>query len=83
MDCARSLSLLSEYRIGALNEAENVGVKTHLTGCGECLGVFEDLNSIVQAAAVLRTTEDVMPEISFPDEKLLWQRMGLDKKTVH
>jgi hypothetical protein len=83
MDCAKSLSLLSEYRIGSLDETESTGVRSHLDGCPPCCGVFDDLNSIVQAAEILRTAEEVPPGVSFPDEDLVWQRMGLGGKTLH
>jgi hypothetical protein len=75
--------MLSDYRIGALDETENTGVKTHLSTCPGCLDVFKDLNLIIEAATILRTAEDIPPGISFPDENAMWQRMGLDTKTIH
>ncbi len=76
MDCAQSLELLSEYRVGALDETNRNGVSEHLSLCPTCDDVFKDLNSIVIAAAILRDGADV----TFPDESVLWQRMLSEKK---
>ncbi|MCA1591290.1 MAG: hypothetical protein LC754_01260 [Acidobacteria bacterium] len=80
MDCAKSLELLSEYRAGALDTTHRDGVSSHLSLCTTCDEVFRDLDTIVQAAAALRDEVD----ISFPDERTLWQRMVTEKKiTIH
>jgi anti-sigma factor ChrR (cupin superfamily) len=80
MDCAKSLELLSEFRDGALDEAGRMEVKTHLTLCGPCADVFDDLDSIVLAATALRSSEQ---EIAFPDERVIWQRMNFAGRTIH
>jgi predicted anti-sigma-YlaC factor YlaD len=79
MECAESLALLSDYREGALDQTIQVEVQAHLTGCSPCTGVFLDLETIVIAARGLRGEQD----IDFPDESLVWQRMGVDKRTIH
>jgi predicted anti-sigma-YlaC factor YlaD len=79
MDCAKSLELLSDFRDGRLEEPLSLEVKTHLARCYPCAGVFRDLDSIVLAALSLRTE----PGVSFPDERLIWQRMSIGKGTVH
>ena len=79
MDCSKSLELLSEYRAGALDESETVLVRTHLSGCVDCDGVFKDLELILQAAASLRGTNGY----AYPDEKVIWQRLSLSNKPIH
>lgn len=79
MDCAKSLELLSEFHDGALDEAWQAKVRTHLTECPPCAGVFLDLDTIVLAATALRS--DL--EIAFPDENLIWQRMSIGNRTIH
>jgi len=78
MDCARSIELLSEYHVGALGDDDIVFVKTHLSTCVDCNGVFEDLRLIVQAAASLRAENG----IAYPDEEVLWQRVSVGR-VVH
>ena len=80
MDCAKSLEMLSDYREGSLDGEMREGVRTHLIGCPPCLGVLNELDLIVNAAAILRDAED---GVFFPDEIVLWQRMGLEKRAVH
>ena len=79
MDCAKSLEMLSEYRAGSLEETESVFVRTHLSSCKDCHGVFEELNLIVQAALTLRNQNG----IAYPDENAVWQRLPLGKNIVH
>jgi predicted anti-sigma-YlaC factor YlaD len=79
MDCSKSLQLLSDLRDGALEEAEVVSVRSHLSKCPPCNGVFLDLDTIVATASVLRNAES----IAFPDENALWHRMALSKRTIH
>jgi anti-sigma factor ChrR (cupin superfamily) len=78
MDCARSIELLSEYSAGSLAEPDSVFVRTHLTICADCNGVFEDLKLIVQTALVMRSENG----IAYPDEELLWQRVSTSR-VVH
>jgi anti-sigma factor RsiW len=80
MDCAKSLALLSEFRDGALDEEYRAMVRAHLALCPPCEDVFQDLDTIVAAAALMLRAEK---EISFPDENLLWQRMALTGRTIH
>jgi hypothetical protein len=77
MDCAKSLELLSEYRVGGLEESESILVRTHLSGCQDCDGVFKDLELILQAVTALRNTNG----FAYPDENAIWQ--SLSKKVVH
>ena len=79
MECAESVALLSEFREGTLNEMLLVEVRAHLAVCPPCMGVFSDLETIVVAGSGLRVDQD----IPFPDEKVLWQRMGIAKRTIH
>ena len=72
MDCARSIELLSEYSAGSLGEDEVIFVRTHLTGCAVCDGVFQDLKLIVQTALAMRSENG----IAYPDEESLWQRLS-------
>lgn len=80
MDCAKSLELLSDFHDGALDEVWQVEVQAHLTSCGPCAGVFYDLDIIILAASVLRSSEQ---EIAFPDENVIWQRMNFARRTIH
>jgi predicted anti-sigma-YlaC factor YlaD len=79
MDCSKSLELLSEYRAGALEESELILVRTHLSGCEDCDGVFKDLELILQAAASLRNSNG----FAYPDENVVWQRLSLSKGPIH
>jgi anti-sigma factor ChrR (cupin superfamily) len=79
MECAESVALLSEYREGTLNETLLIEVRAHLTVCPPCLDVYVDLETIVIAASSLRAEQD----IPFPDETVIWQRMGIAKRTLH
>jgi len=79
MDCAKSLELLSEYRVGGLEESELVLVRTHLSGCEDCDGVFKDLELILQAVASLRNTNG----LAYPDENVIWERLSLSKGPLH
>ena len=78
MDCARSIELLSEYSAGLLGEDDILFVKTHLSACTDCNGVFQDLRLIVQTAAALRSDND----IAYPDEEVLWQRVSA-RRIIH
>lgn len=71
MDCATSLSLLSDYHDGFLGETESAQVRSHLDSCKPCWGVFSDLDMIAVTAVELRSSET----ISFPDEAIMWQRL--------
>jgi predicted anti-sigma-YlaC factor YlaD len=79
MDCAKSLELLSEFRDGALSEADKAFVSAHLALCPPCMGIFKDIDSIVIAAAGF-VAED---GIAYPDENVFWQRISVTKRTVH
>jgi hypothetical protein len=78
MDCARSIELLSEYSAGSLGEDDIIFVRTHLTGCADCDGVFRDLKLIVQTALAMRSENG----IAYPDEEALWQRLNAGR-VVH
>lgn len=79
MDCAESLELLSDFHDGALDQAYQAKLGTHLDTCPGCADVFRDLDTIVLAATALRTDSDV----AFPDENAIWQRMSIGKPTIH
>jgi predicted anti-sigma-YlaC factor YlaD len=79
MDCDESIALLSEFREGMLNEMVLVEIRAHLAVCPPCMDVFIDLEAIVVAASGLRSEQ----EITFPDETVIWQRMGIRKRTIH
>jgi len=79
MDCAKSLELLSDYSEGTLDDPFIVQVREHLSICVDCDGVLKDLRLIVEVAAALRNTNG----FQYPDENVLWQRLGLDKKMLH
>ena len=72
MDCARSIELLSEYSAGSLGDDDSIFVRTHLSACTDCDGVFKDLKLIVQTALSMRSENG----ISYPDEEALWQRLS-------
>ena len=78
VDCTRSLELLSEFRDGSLGEPEVVWVRTHLDGCGPCKGIFDDLDAIAATARTL-----TVESIAFPDENIIWQRIGFSGGIVH
>lgn len=79
MDCDESLVLLSEFREGTLNEMLLIQIRAHLAMCPPCMDVFIDLEAIVVAASVLRSEQ----EIAFPDETVIWHRMGIYKRAIH
>jgi predicted anti-sigma-YlaC factor YlaD len=79
MDCADSLSLLSDYRDGALDDVNRSLVSEHLDGCPPCKCVFTDIESIVMTASTFRTEDG----ITYPDEKVVWQRVSIKQRTSH
>lgn len=79
MECEESLALLSDFREDALDQTIRTQVRAHLAMCSPCLGVFHDLETIVMAAQGLRGEQN----ISFPDETMVWQRMGVAKRPIH
>ena len=79
MDCTESIILLSEFHDDALDEHRRVEVQTHLSDCPPCADVLRDLDEIVHRAVTLREYQ----EINFPDEDVLWLRMGLRERKIH
>lgn len=75
MDCDRSIELLSEYSAGSLGGDDQVFVRTHLSACADCDGVFRDLKLIVQTALAMRSENG----IAYPDEEVLWQRVSASR----
>ena len=75
-DCEKSLGLLSDFRDGGLDELEVTWIKAHLDGCGDCHGIFKELDMIVATAGSLRV-EDA---IAFLDEDIVWVRIGMKRK---
>ena len=78
MDCAKSIELLSEYSAGSLGDDDSIFVRTHLSACTDCDGVFQDLKQIVQTALSLRSENG----IAYPDEEVLWQKVST-RRIVH
>jgi predicted anti-sigma-YlaC factor YlaD len=78
-NCARSLSLLSDYRDGVLDEEEKALVRHHLAECPPCLVVLQDVELIIMSAPMIGGEEG----IAYPDESAIWQRMRITKTTVH
>jgi anti-sigma factor RsiW len=79
MNCDESIEILSDFHDGELNESGRTEVSAHLAGCGPCAGLYSDLDKIVLAASGLRGA----PDIPYPDEEALWQRMGFEKGEIH
>ena len=79
VDCERSLDLLSDMRDGVLMEPDVTWVKTHLDGCVDCHGVLLDLEIIVTTALSLRAENG----LAYPDEQILWERIGVRKRPIH
>ena len=75
MDCDRSIELLSDYNANSLGEDEVVFVRTHLSACADCDGVFRDLKLIVETALAMRSENG----IAYPDEDALWQRLSASR----
>ena len=75
MDCVRSIELLSEYSAGSLADDDILFVRTHLSACADCDGVFRDLKLIVQTAFAMRSENG----IAYPDEEVLWQRVSANR----
>jgi hypothetical protein len=75
MDCVKSIELLSEYSAGSLGDDEVIFIRTHLSACADCDGVFQDLNLIVQTALAMRSENG----IAYPDEEVLWQRLSASR----
>ena len=78
-DCDRSLDLLSDLRDGVLADMDASWVKAHLDGCGDCNGVFLDLEVIVVTARALASDNG----LAYPDENGLWERIGIRRNIVH
>ena len=75
MDCAKSIELLSEYSAGSLGDDDSIFVRSHLSACTDCDGVFRDLKLIVQTALAMRSENG----IAYPDEEVLWQRLSANR----
>lgn len=78
-ECEKSLELLSDLRDGMLVETEVAWVRTHLDGCVGCKDVFTDIETIVLTASTLRTENG----FAYPDEEIIWQRIGITRRIVH
>jgi len=78
MECAESLSMLSDYLDGALDEERRNLVTTHLLICTMCDGVFTELKVIVVTAGSLRTEAGMV----FPDEDALWQKLSRNTQST-
>lgn len=80
MECEESVELLSELHAGTLEETTALLIRTHLTDCPPCCGVFEDIQSIIITATSLGQSHD---GLKIPDENVVWQRITLTRRTVH
>ena len=78
MDCAKSIELLSDFSAGSLADEDSIFVRTHLSACVDCDGVFRDLKLIVETALAMRSENG----IAYPDEEVLWQRLSASR-TIH
>lgn len=79
VDCDKSLELLSDFRDGALTEIDVTWITSHLDGCIGCKGIFEELEMIVVTARTLGSENG----LAYPDENLVWQRIGISKRIIH
>jgi predicted anti-sigma-YlaC factor YlaD len=79
MDCSESLSLLSDYRDGGLDDGHRTLVSQHLDGCPPCKCIFTDIETIIITARSFVAEDGV----SYPDEDIFWQRITVTKRTVH
>ena len=79
MDCAEYLSLLSDYRDGALEDGHRTRVSQHLDGCPPCKCIFTDIETIVTTASGFRNEDG----ISYPDEEVFWQRITVTTRPIH
>jgi hypothetical protein len=68
MDCARSIELLSDYDACLLGDEDVVLVRTHLSACEGCDGVFGDLRLIIRTAMEMRSAD----AIAYPDVEVIW-----------
>ncbi|MFN2413793.1 MAG: hypothetical protein ABR603_01490 [Pyrinomonadaceae bacterium] len=75
MDCAKSIELLSDFSAGSLGDQDSIFVRTHLSACVDCDGVFRDLKLIVETALAMRSENG----IAYPDEEVLWQRLSASR----
>jgi predicted anti-sigma-YlaC factor YlaD len=79
MDCDQSLSLLSDYRDGALDDGNRSLISEHLDGCPPCKCVYTDIETIILTASTFSSEDG----INYPDEEIFWQRITVTKRTVH
>ncbi|MDQ3907928.1 MAG: zf-HC2 domain-containing protein [Acidobacteriota bacterium] len=79
MDCEKSLSLLSDYRDGALDGEHRDLVARHLDGCPPCKCVFTDIDTIVVTARTIAGEDGV----SYPDEETFWQRITVTRTALN
>ncbi|MCA1621557.1 MAG: zf-HC2 domain-containing protein [Acidobacteria bacterium] len=75
MDCAKSIELLSDFSAGSLGDQDSIFVRTHLSACVDCDGVFRDLKLIVETALAMRSENG----IAYPEEEVLWQRLSASR----
>ena len=79
MDCAESLGMLSDFRDGSLEEQHRSLVSQHLSLCPPCMGVFQDIDTIVATAKSFGSDNG----ISYPDENTIWERITVTRTTLH
>ena len=78
IDCEKSISMLSDFRDGVLDEDNHLFVRMHLDCCPPCHGIFRDLELLIITATELR----ISPAINFPDEEIIWRRISIEKRTI-
>lgn len=79
MDCTESLTMLSDFHDGSLDDTLRLQVQTHLAECPPCTGIFDDISEIVNVAVALNLKQ----EIAIPDEDTFWQRVRIADPKVH
>lgn len=78
-DCAQSLSRLSDFHDGTLNQSDRDLVAAHLDGCRPCQGIYQELNIIIVVAPELQEGDG----IPIPDEQVFWQRLSFARQREH
>jgi hypothetical protein len=72
MNCSDCQNLLSDYIDGDLNTDKQAMVRIHLSSCGECRSILQDLQRIINMS-------EVLPQLAASD--LTWR--SLEKEVQH
>jgi predicted anti-sigma-YlaC factor YlaD len=79
MECAESLTLLSEFHDRSLDDTLQSQVQSHLAECPPCANIFGELGEIVSVAVTLNTQQ----VLDLPDEDVFWQRLRIAEQKIH